>query len=257
MKPFGSQESGQISDDAPPRQTDDEVQWGDHCEQNKDNNLRIMGIQSDGLPHNNAHFKNDIISECVNQHNPDVICFSECNVAWHKVEIEHRLGERMKDCFGTAFTQCAWYRKYPAQTTKRQFGGCAIVILGNSVGRVVGSGSDPTGLGRWCWIRLQGKENSYIRIVSAYRPVKNEQYDNSVYSQQKTYLEANKKFDLCPRAQFTEDLEKEIQHFKSKGDDVLLSLDLNEEVWDPLTQFAKAMITLCLSESITGKHGTS
>ena len=64
---------------------------------------------------------------------------------------------------------------------------------------IISSGLDPSGLGRWCWIRLKGKDNTNIQLISAYRPVKNTRDSNSVYSQQKWYFESNNLYDTCPQ----------------------------------------------------------
>ena len=37
--------------------------------------------------------------------------------------------------------------------------------------RVIGTGNDTSGLGRWAWTRLRGKDRN-ITIISAYRPYK-------------------------------------------------------------------------------------
>ena len=49
-------------------------------------------------------------------------------------------------------------------------------------------GRDISGLGRWCWTCLQGRDDSYVRFVSAYRPCVNKKGLNSVYNQQFVYF---------------------------------------------------------------------
>ena len=145
---------------------------------------------------------------------------SEVNVAWQHLRTDQRLGQRLQDSFGTSYTQCAWFREYPAIQSSRQYGGCAIVALNSAVGRVVGSGADSSGLGRWCWLRLRGKANTHVRIICAYRPVKNMRDSNSVYNQQKWYYKSINLFDTCPQIQFTIDLESEISRFQADGDKI-------------------------------------
>jgi hypothetical protein len=53
--------------------------------------------------------------------------------------------------------------------------------------RVIESGKDPRKLGRWTWLKLQGKNGINIRVITIYRPV----FSNgptSTYQQQQTEL---------------------------------------------------------------------
>ena len=45
-----------------------------------------------------------------------------------------------------------------------------------------GSGFDPTGLGRWSWVRIEGKANDLTPFISGYRPCKNRNDLNSVWN---------------------------------------------------------------------------
>ena len=44
------------------------------------------------------------------------------------------------------------------------------MAAGKMANKVIKKGQDCTGLGRWSWILIEGKENKKLRIVSAYRP---------------------------------------------------------------------------------------
>ena len=74
-----------------------------------------------------------------------------------------------------------------ATSSSFQYGGCAAAILGNDAHSARSGGQDPTGLGRWVWIRLRGKKPRHrddavdedeeelplsqdVIVVSAYRP---------------------------------------------------------------------------------------
>ena len=197
-----------------------------------------------------------MLREFINRNEPDVICLHEVNVAWQKLPIDQRLGQRFQENFGLSYTKCAWYRNYPKVVTARQSGGCAIVVLNNAVGRVVQSGDDTTGQGRWCWVRMEGKDGRHFRVISAYRPVKNTKLDFSVYNQQKLFQATkNNDNDVCPRQRFITDLLSDIDKFKSQGDDILLSLDLNDDVRDTTSEFGQGMDERRLREVSITKHG--
>ena len=172
--------------------------------------LRIVGWNSGGLPHQSTDEirKNVALREAINAMQPDVLCLSETNTAWHKLPIADRLGERAKDWWGQTYTVCGCYKSYPEIEGPRQPGGCAIVVRNNAVGRVIDSGQDPAGMGRWCWVRLRRSDQSHLLVVCGYHPVRNSGYAYSTYQQQVHGLAAQ--FDgeeVCPRQQFVVDLE--------------------------------------------------
>eukprot|EP00957_Ditylum_brightwellii_P089713 6832969-Ditylum_brightwellii.AAC.1 len=64
-------------------------------------------------------------------------------------------------------------------------GGCAILMNRPVVGRVAGAGEDARGLGRWCYVKLNGTGGKVTWIILAYR-VQNNPYGGTetVYNQQ-------------------------------------------------------------------------
>jgi len=93
--------------------------WGHVWSTSNESRLRIMGLNPNGLPHFNSHEKNGHLRALVNKYLPDVLCLAELNVAWHKLPIDQRLGDRMQESFPMSFTQCAWYKDYPGLSTPR------------------------------------------------------------------------------------------------------------------------------------------
>jgi hypothetical protein len=82
--------------------------------------------------------KNKQLSAQIKQYEPDILCISELNTAWHLLPMSLRLGDRVKGWFKqSTYTECAWYKSYPKIRSPRQPGGCAIIVLNNTVGRVV------------------------------------------------------------------------------------------------------------------------
>jgi hypothetical protein len=91
------------------------------------------------------------------------------------------------------------------------------------------SRGDPTGLGRWTWVRIQGKGGVVLRYVSIYCPCKNKEGALSVWTQHRTYLQT-KKDDRDPCKAFLEDLAEHIGKWAEKGDQIVAGGDLNHEV---------------------------
>ena len=89
---------------------------------------------------------------------------------------------------------------------REQMGGTAVAATGRITDLVTDCGCDPTGLGRWSWIRL-GTQSPSTRIVCGYLPCKpgRTSRGRTVWEQHKRYFEA--KGDLrYPSTIFTEDL---------------------------------------------------
>jgi hypothetical protein len=118
----------------------------------------------------------------------------------------------------------------------------------------MGTGGDPTGLGRWTWARIRGKGGMVLRYASVYCPCENKTGKIAVWSQQKTYLQ-NHNDDRDPRKAFMEDLKSHIRQSIKEGDQVIVCGDLNHNV------FSKTVTTFFESLNMTNliydKHNPS
>jgi hypothetical protein len=78
--------------------------------------------------------------------------------------------------------------------------------------RIIERGKDPSGMGRWVWMRMAGKEGHHVRLVTAYRPCQSGGI-SSVFQQQVRVMTAFK--DLGnPRTAILEDLVQEMNTWK-------------------------------------------
>ena len=117
--------------------------------------------------------------------------------------------------------------------------------------RVIDQGTDPSGLGRWAWLRLEGRQEHHLRVVSAYRPVDSGGH-GSVYSQHQRHFTRNLR-DADPRHAFYDDLFDEVTRWKTLSDHIVVSLDANEDVRTGLT--AETFHSLGMHEIILKLHG--
>jgi hypothetical protein len=100
----------------------------------------------------------------------DVFMMAEVGLCWSLLSMENQWFERTFGKF-RAMRACFAYNKTELGITKRlQTGGVGIVATDDVVHRIVEQGRDTTGLGRWAWIKLQGRQGTTIRIVTVYRP---------------------------------------------------------------------------------------
>jgi len=112
-----------------------------------------------------------------------------------------------------------------------QEGGTGAICFGKTVGYIKRTGKDDEGLGRWCWILLDGNNGHQTRIITAYNPCKNKAVNSgTTYQQQRRYYITKKKDLTCPRKIFRSDLIKQVKSWWDAGDRIILFMDHNEHV---------------------------
>lgn len=116
------------------------------------------------------------------------------------------------------------------------------------------SGKDK--LGRWTWMKLQGKNSRIVTIVSVYRPVVSKE-PGSVFNQQLQHFQSQSTRDTFgkitnPRDQFWIDLHVILKDFYDKGEKIILGMDCNEDVRN--TTIRTFFNKIGMREAITNKH---
>jgi len=105
----------------------------------------------------------------------------------------------------------------------------ALLMTNEALPRTIASGTDPEELGRWSWVRIQGRDGVHTRVLSAYRPVKNTSYIGSTYQQQLRYFRSQNNH-TDPLELFDKHLLEEITPWLAAGDHVIISMDANQDV---------------------------
>jgi hypothetical protein len=110
-------------------------------------------------------------------------------------------------------------------------GTCSMVAVGRISLFVKGSGTDTTGLGRWCWLYIGGG-SSTTRIITAYQPCKpgRNKKGGTVWEQHTRYFKARGEV-RNPRQMFLVDLLSILWRWKAAGDKILLVGDFNQNVY--------------------------
>jgi hypothetical protein len=174
-------------------------------------------------------------------------------------EIESQFQERIRNTWAKTHFSLAYNRtnnKRNPQKNKgkylfQQYGGVALLSTTQAAHRVLSSGKDPAGMGRWTWTHYQGKATVSLKVVSAYRPCLSDGALGT-YSQQVNHLyEQND--DRCPRQAFLEDLKIEAYKWITAGEQVIIMLDANGGVRDGDIQQMFSELGMC--ESIIELHG--
>jgi hypothetical protein len=96
------------------------------------------------------------------------IAFSETNVEWHKFLLRDNTQSLLQKEFGSARVEYITSSS-KFETTHNKPGGTLCAALGSWLHRVIGSGKDKTGCGRWSYITYAAKDDTKVSVVSCYR----------------------------------------------------------------------------------------
>ena len=117
-------------------------------------------------------------------------------------------------------------------------GGALIYSSGRIVGRMMESGTDPWGYGRWAYAKYRGQGDKSLLVIGGYRVGHRSTVPgvSTAWYQQKVLL--SKDNQICePEVAFLTDLESWMQQVTDQNTEVLLALDANEK-WDQSSQIA-------------------
>jgi hypothetical protein len=136
-------------------------------------------------------------------------------------------------------------------------GGVAQIVVGDIVGRIIESGTDESGMGRYSMHELQGRRGSKLVIITAYR-VTNTTANGpeTTYTQQVAVMRKNGVQTPNPRRQILDDLKKKIMECISCEKEVILCMDANEDSVGRKSEIGKLMRELGLIDLHVYRHGS-
>lgn len=218
---------------------------------NQEETLRIGFVNINGLPPTTANPKNRNIYNAITNKQIGILGLSEVNKCWHLMKEKDKWRNRTRGWWECSHNVFGYNRNDSDFSSVFQPGGTANISIGNTSHRVLKSGTDSTGLGRWVWTLYKGKHNVTLRVISAYRACKPScPGPNTAYNQQLRYL--NRHGDSrCPRTAFLDDLGQSITNWLNNGDQIVLMADFNEDVegqkiqeWTQQLQLSNAIAQL-------------
>ena len=207
--------------------------------------------EAHGFPVDPKEEKTQRLRKYISHHRFDTVCLTENNIHWKNIPVQNRLYERTRGWYQDLHISTAYYDAHETQEAA-QVGGVTIWSINKAAHRATEKGVDPRGLGRWAWTLYRGRQGRNLRIIAGYRPVKNETGALSAWSQHKAYLQ-DTDIDDCPRALFTTDLVEELEKWQEKGDQIVLALDVNDNIYN--SKFTTAMQEIGPTEICTERHG--
>eukprot|EP00957_Ditylum_brightwellii_P067605 5131794-Ditylum_brightwellii.AAC.1 len=133
-----------------------------------------------------------------------------------------------------------------------QLGGTMTVVGEKQVGRIITTGVDNTGMGRWNWICLDRKKTK-IYIITAYRVQQETSHNtDTTYTQQKKIMRMQGLNSPNPRKQWIKDMKAQIRVWKLEGK-VILMADINSPLGEK--KIGEFICNTGLVDLVRVKHG--
>ena len=144
-------------------------------------NIDNLGISSEKNP------KKEAAMNWIIRNEVDIACWQEIGIAWHKIRYKDRLLRRLK-CQPWQNPRIISSNNQHKSMSTSQPGGTATMSFRTISKTTNSTRKDPSGLGRWSWIKLTGKRGVSKIITTAYNPCQSKiSQPKTVYAQQKRY----------------------------------------------------------------------
>jgi hypothetical protein len=201
--------------------------FADNMKSKSANTIRIALQNIQLLPENVRHYKSLQLINHIRQAKLDAL-MNKVGLNWKAVAADNQWVERTTGKLNISRAVFAHNTTELNTMDTIQYGGVGILATQELAHRCIGTGRDPTNLGRWAWIKIQGKEGCTIRIATAYRPWES-QGASTVFHQQARGL-SQKEDHRNPINTLMEDLAQAINEWKESGDHIIIGIDANEDV---------------------------
>ena len=167
----------------------DSEAFGSYFTASKPSNITRVMFQNIGpQPQHKLHNKTRWNVTAFDEGNYDVVLFAEHCLNISKLALEDSWQERMNIGSLGRYSILASNRTENSKSTWHQVGGTGITMNNAFRSMKDTHGVDATGLGRWTWTRIRGRQGESVRFIAAYRPVKNPKEIGSTWSQQVRYF---------------------------------------------------------------------
>jgi len=208
--------------------------WGDQMQSPKPfNTFRVLSRNVNTMSTKTDYLSWKAAAHAIDQSEADTIAFQETNIAWNKIH-QRKIQQILQTPTGNATISTS--SSAEISTSPHQRGGTLQAILGDWTSRTVRIGQDTSGLGRWSFIELQGKDDQRYIILSGYRVCENQTIDpgsNNTFNQQYRLLHQQGHRNPDPRTKFVDDLIVTINCWRTQNKAVLICIDANENPQTP------------------------
>jgi hypothetical protein len=184
----------------------DNEYYGDAMKQKEENTFQVVSQNIQLLPEAATSGRSRRVVNTISKTEADVFLMAETKLFWPKVANENKWFERIVGKFRSHRALFGCNTTEIARTGLQQYGGVGLIATDETATRSREGGKDPSGLGRWLWMRFQGRNNHVTRVVSIYRPCRSPGKESSVWEQQSRYFREKEEQDRNPRKAMYDDL---------------------------------------------------
>ena len=205
--------------------------FGDKCTKKADHTFHVFSNNIHGVQMDQDSPQMRKVIQNIDEYDVDIKLMQETNVAWNKISVEDQIQACMfgqvplPSCVTAHNTTVPW-------PTKHQPGGTAILLTEQATCRQCGRGKDPTGLGRWTWMPIQGKQGVKVRMFSAYQPncLNHNGGDTTVVAQHQHYYTTQSTIATNVRDRFVADFSHAVQEALDDGELIIVGIDVNDTI---------------------------
>ena len=198
--------------------------------------VRICFLNVNGLPSFNDHIKNERLYTAIKDYKFDLLGMSEINRNWSQIGADDGWRPRTRSWWEAAKSVVS-YNVRDCNQSSFQPGGNILQSINRITHKAKQAGTDPSGLGRWSWLRFRGSHEVSVMTICAYRPCKPSTSTgiNTTFSQHIRYLD-DIGDERDPRQALLDDLGKFITECRNNQDQIILMMDVNDNVQAPHIQ---------------------
>lgn len=198
--------------------------YGDKIRKKQSSVTRLLLCNPNGLTGIGRNSKMELLKKKTLAYRIDALCMVEEGQNLLRTPLQKQLRHSTNGWWEHKRSSQAYNRHFDSGK-ESQIGGVSITVTNSLAHRSTNIESDPTGLGRWTSILIQGKKGFNTRIVCAYRPCKS-------YGPETAYIQHSLYYSIIgrrgdPRKLFMDDLANAITTWSSKGERIIVVGDFN------------------------------
>jgi exonuclease III len=229
--------------------------WGDYMSEYTPH-CRVVHQNVNGLDYKNEFCDGHLLGEVMKENSIDIMGMVETKVDWTKERTIERLQKNLRAHLKQV--QVSTSSSDVTFETPFQPGGTATLVRGEWAGRTR-IHADTSGMGRWSEIEILGKDNTAVRIVTAYRVCSNSTKTPGTMSARYQQTEVMKTQGIRnpdPRAKVLEDLGNRITELKTSGEEVILMMDANDTTQKANSDLSRWAEKVDLVDPHIQRHGS-
>jgi hypothetical protein len=195
----------------------DNYPFGNILENNKPNNhIRLYFKNINGAKNYNSWEIWEHACYTLKSYSVDIFGVSETNIKWNaKLRSEARAKCQKQDIYNKVLIDTS--SSIDQTINNYQPGGTATLITNKWTGRATQPINDTSGMGRWSGYKLQTNTNTYLNVITVYRPTISKGL-STCYQQHISIMKRQGQHNPNPRQQLLDDLTNLIIEFNNNND---------------------------------------